>query len=169
MGHKKRVMTDAKSPRVFLKSAALVACLIVIQVFVLPIDLLAHLGCNKYVPLAAVEELMIFVWQVGAVSLIVNLAVLLLFLSDFLRQPKRVVQNWSLVTIGCFVIWRGLAIAQSVKHASKSDEARDFVYPLKLTWVPANLLFFLCMVAWFLLLVSAVAALASQSDRAQRA
>jgi hypothetical protein len=150
---------------IFLKSAALVVCLFLIQAVVLLISALSFNGCTKYVPLTAIEALSVFVWQVWGMSFAANLIVLSIFLSNFLRRPKLLVRGWSLATFLVLLIWKGISIAQDVKHASKCGEARDFSYPAKLTWINADVLFVLCFVAWVSVLIFAVTALSEQTDR----
>jgi len=138
--------------------------LVAIQAVLFFVWAIAFDGCTKYVPFAGVQALNRFVWQLAATSIVLNLVVLVFFLSDFFRRPGLLIDKMSVRVFACFAAWKIFAIAGDVQHASRCGQARDFYYPYRLSWIPSDLLFWGDFFAWLVMLGFVPLALGREPD-----
>jgi hypothetical protein len=149
-----------------LKLVSLVFCLILISFVSFMLFAVTADGCTKYVPLPYVRSLYAFVWQLWAISFVLNLIVLLLFLSDFLRRPRFLMQHPAISTFALLLVWKIAAIASAVQVASSCGQARDYDFPMQLTWLDANFLFFAEFSAWIAMIVFAAISVSGHTKKA---
>ena len=107
-----------------------------------------------------------FVWQLWAISFVLNLTVLLLFLSDFLRRPRFLMQQSALSTFALLLVWKIAGIASGVQHASSCGQGRDYDCPRQLTWLDANLVGFTQVSAWIAMIVFAAISVSGHAKKA---
>jgi len=124
---------------------------------------LAFDGCTKYVPLATVESLVRWVWLIWAISLLVNLIVLIFFL----WTPIMTLSRSALATLGSFAVWKIVALVADLNFASNCGQARNYNYPEKFPWVDTDTAFYLTIALWAVMVGCAVWALFTVPERSR--
>lgn len=106
-------------------------------------------GCTKYVPLSAVEDLVLLAWKLWLVETLIQLSIISLLVTGFsLPQSKLFVRKDVVITFACFSAWRLLDLTETLHHASRCGDARDFVCPCYFGWANADALFWASIFFW---------------------